>query len=68
MTKHLRKVLRIPYHKIYITFDESIYYGQTKLKIKRLLKSQKWLDGINKIETKHKENYTKIYWKGKYND
>jgi hypothetical protein len=66
MIKHLRKVLRMPYHKIHITHDDRYYTPMTKVKLRRLLKSQQWVDGIVEIHTTHKEDSTIILWRGKY--
>lgn len=67
MYKHLRKVLRIPYHKIYVTFDEGDRYERfTKVKLKRRMQFPTWVHGIKQIDTNHRENYTKVYWRGKY--
>lgn len=68
MLTHLKQILRISHHKIYIHFDNTIYYGMTKTKLKRLINSQKWMDGVAEIDTDYKTNKTFIYWKGIYND
>jgi hypothetical protein len=68
MFTHLRKVLRIPYHRIYLSTRPDYVGGKriTKARLKLLMQSPAWAYGIKEISTKHVENYTIIYWVGKY--
>jgi hypothetical protein len=68
MHEQIKKVLKIPYHRIYIRVSDYYPDRKTKKTMRRLVKSQKWVDGISEIETNYNMNYTVIKWKGKYNN
>ena len=68
MLTHIKKVLRIPYHRIYESYNNGMSYSKTsKAELKRKLTMPEYIYKIKEIHTDHKGNYTEILinWESK---
>lgn len=61
MQKHLRKLLRLPYHRIYIQRENGYHWQRmTKTYIRSNLKNRFFIDRVIEINTHHNMNYSTI--------
>lgn len=63
MKQHINKILRKPWHVVYITDNGSLYTRISKTKLKRLLQSNTWINEVSEIDSKWTENYSVITWR-----
>lgn len=61
MYSHIKKILRIPYHRIYLSNSGGMSYSKiTKAELKRKLTIVSYVYKIKEINTNYKSNYTEI--------